>query len=381
MGITIKEKMARTHLFVDTNIFLDFYSYAKDNLGQLNKLIEYLSAEKIVLHLPEQVLNELERNRETKLKTSADQFRKESFPTAIPRHMQDYPNAKVYLESVDAALKARVSMINQAAAEASSKTLAADKVLEELIDKAQVYEDSDEVFGKAMQRMQKGNPPGKPGSVGDQYNWEFLLHNIPELEDLHIVSKDGDYSSGLNTGRPHPFLEKEWKQKKNANLHVYSELRPFLDRYLTGLENEAAELAALPIEPAPAVENVTPEVQEFEPLDILPAPHQVVHAVAAPNPEKTAAINALVLSGSFSETHVAIVKLEELRATLSTPDAERLLTAAVSNNQVSWIASDSDVFAFFTALLSEHPDLNHELADKAAGVFGFKPDDEDLDPG
>ncbi|HZS81053.1 MAG TPA: PIN domain-containing protein, partial [Herbaspirillum sp.] len=105
--------MARTHLFVDSNVFLDFYSYAKDDLGQLKRLIEYLHVDGICLHLPQHVINELERNRETKLKTSAEQFKKENFPTAIPRHMQDYPQAKEYSAAVDTALKKRTALINQ----------------------------------------------------------------------------------------------------------------------------------------------------------------------------------------------------------------------------------------------------------------------------
>lgn len=370
--------MAPTHLFVDTNVFLNFYSYAKDDLGQLKKLIENLGENKILLHLPQQVLNELERNREMKLKASADQFRKENFPTAIPRHMQDYPHAKVYSEAVDAALKARVLMINQAAAEASSKTLAADKVLEELVEKADVYAEDEGIFQRAVGRMQKGNPPGKPGSVGDQYNWEYLLEKVPN-EDLHIVSKDGDYVSGMNTGRPHPFLEKEWKQRKNANLHVYSELRPFIDKYLALLEAEAAVAAAAAhVEHAAAEHDVGGQnalVEEVEPAQVGGAP-----VVVSSNPEKTHAMDNLIKSGTFSDTHSAITKLEELRSTLSKDDAEKLLAAAIGNNQISWIASDSDVYAFFTALLGEHPDVDAGLTDAAAELFGLKPDDEDLDP-
>lgn len=373
--------MARTHLFVDTNVFLNFYSYAKDDLGQLTKLIENLGAEEIVLHLPAQVLNELERNRETKLKASADQFKKESFPTAIPRHMQDYPQAQIYSDAVDAALKARAAMINQAAAEASNKTLAVDKVLEELIGKSRFYAEDATIFGRAMQRMHKGNPPGKAGSVGDQYNWEFLLEKVP-AEELHIVSKDGDYSSALNTGRPHPFLEKEWREKKNAPLHIYSELRPFLDKYLKAvkeekeraeLEEAIRELEAV-LEDAPFVVNEV--AVEFE----MGVPAPPAQPVAEPNPEKEAAIDALVHSGSFAATHSAIAKLEELRATLNTEDAERLLIAALDNSQIGWIASDSDVYAFFTGLLNDHHDLDVDLAIQVAELFGLLPDDEDQDP-
>lgn len=374
--------MARTHLFVDTNVLLDFYSYAKDDLGQLARLVKLLHADGICLHLPQHVLNELERNRETKLKTSAEQFKKESCPIAIPRHMQDYPQAKEYSAAVDTALKMRAALINQAAADAGNKTLAADKEIEALIEKATVYPDDDATYALALQRMQKGNPPGKAGSVGDQYNWEFLLARVPD-EDLHIVSKDGDYSSLLNAGKPHPFLHKEWRDRKSADLHIYGELRTFIDRYLATLKEDTA-VNEHAVEP-PAVEQPTPTAADT-PVPVTGTAELVLPqitvtgsgSVIPANPEKEAAIEELVDSGSFATTHAAVAKLQPLRATLNKSDVERLLTAAIDNNQIHWIASDSDVYAFFTALLSEHTGIDPGLFEAAAEVFGKSSDEDGL---
>ncbi|WP_198521192.1 PIN domain-containing protein [Janthinobacterium sp. 64] len=89
--------MARIHLFVDTNVFLTFYSYTKDDLGQLKKLIENLGDDRIQLHLPQQVLNELERNREPKLKASADQFKKRKLPDLDPApHARQPPRCNLF---------------------------------------------------------------------------------------------------------------------------------------------------------------------------------------------------------------------------------------------------------------------------------------------
>ncbi|WP_316679564.1 PIN domain-containing protein [Ralstonia chuxiongensis] len=369
--------MARTHLFVDTNVLLDFYSYAKDDLGQLKRLIEHVHAEGICLHLPQHVMNELERNRETKLKTSAEQFKKESFPTAIPRHMQDYPQAKEYSAAVDTALKMRTALINQAAADAGSKTLAADKVIEALVEKAKVYPDDDATYARALQRMQKGNPPGKVGSVGDQYNWEFLLAGVPE-EDLHIVSKDGDYSSLLNTGKPHPFLHKEWKDRKSSDLHVYGELRTFIDKYLAALAEAAtSEQVAVEAQAATAIDAPAPVTGNLN-VVLPPLEMAASGSVTSTNSEKEAAVKALAESATFAETHAAVAKLQPLRATLNKSDVERLLEAAIDNSQIRWIASDEDVYAFFTALLSEHADIDAGLFEAVEEVFGKSSDDSEL---
>ncbi|WP_454826649.1 PIN domain-containing protein [Paraburkholderia xenovorans] len=371
--------MTCTHLFVDTNVLLDFYSYAKDDLGQLKRLIENLHDDGICLHLPQHVINELERNRETKLKASAEQFKKESFPTAIPRHMQDYPQAKEYSAAVDIALKMRASLINQAAVDAGNKTLAADKMIETLLSKATIYPDDDLTYGRALQRMQKGNPPGKSGSVGDQYNWEFLLAGVPDA-NLHIVSKDGDYSSLLNTGRPHPFLDKEWKEKKNAELYIYGDLRTFIDKYIASIEEaaQAQEVDSAAAQPAAVADELAPVAGDAAAAQVQNAT-DAGGIVASPNPEKDAAIQSLVHSSNFAETHLSVAQLQPLRATLNKLDVQRLLEAAIDNSQIRWIASDDDVYAFFSALLSEHPDIDAGLFEAAEEVFG-KPTDEGEEP-
>lgn len=475
--------MAETHLFVDTNVLLDFYSYTKDDLDQLQSLIDNIHPQGIRLHLPQHVLNELERNREAKLKTSAEQFKKESCPTAIPRHMEDYPQAKEYKDAVDAALKLRVFLINQAATDAGNRTLAADKKIDFLVkEKAEVYPEDGEAYLRALERMHKGNPPGKSGSVGDQYNWEVMLKKIPN-EDLHIVSKDGDYSSLLNSDKPHPFLQKEWWDKKQSNLHIYKELRTFIGKYLAakkeksednkhisktttseGLRDVAIDdLTIVPEEHSSSdslLEMTTNELKKSLTLAIDDAIQALASSynpdnthtvlirleqfrtvlnnldeefhlesaldnsqmslklaiddalqalVSHPNPtnthtaltllqqfratlnnldeelhlellldnnrisvdvEKEEAIQALVSSSNFANTHSAIARLQQLRSTLNYHDVERLLEAAFENNQIAWIASDDDVFAFFTSLLSEHQDIDAKLHEAALGVFG-----------
>jgi predicted nucleic acid-binding protein len=222
--------MPRTHLFIDTNVLLNFYHFADDGLEQLEQLIGMISNEGICVHLPQQVINELARNREAKLKAANDQFIKESFPSAVPRHMQQYPQRAEYVAAIELAKTLRKQLVSLALADASNETLATDGLLRSVFEKATKYPDDNDVFAVALQRMQKGNPPRKNGSVGDQYNWETLLKEVPNEADLYIVSKDGDYASLLNKSRPHPSLEAEWMEKKGGHLHIYGELRKFLER-------------------------------------------------------------------------------------------------------------------------------------------------------
>lgn len=359
--------MANTHLFIDTNVFLKFYHFTSDDLGQLKSLIAYLKEGDLILHLPEQVLNELARNRENKLAEAATAFRKdsESFSGSIPRHMQDYPQAKEYTDATNAARKALNSMINQASEEAASNMLAADHLIKDLIKVAHVYQEDVEVFSRASVRSQKGNPPGKKGSMGDPYNWEYLLKHVP-AGDLHIVSKDGDYISVLNSNMPLPFLQSEWSKEKTGSVYVYGTIKPFLGKYAT--KRQMDELDELVNNPVDIDEEIRLDDDDIALRDM---------AVDIIVQDKDEAIAMLVTSGSFATTHSAIERLEDLRAALNKDDAERLLTAAVDNNQISWIASDSDVYSFFKALLTDHPDLSEKLVAQAISLFGLAPTDED----
>lgn len=58
-------------------------------------------------------------------------------------------------------------------------------------------------------------------------------------------------------------------------------------------------------------------------------------------------VNALLLSGSFSSTHSAIIDLSDKIKYLSDEDIQKLIKASVENEQISWISEDEDVKEFF----------------------------------
>lgn len=368
--------MPHVHLFIDTNVFLNFYHFADDGLEQLEQLAGMIGENGICLHLPQQVVNELARNREAKLKAANDQFIKESLPSAVPRHMQQYPQFTEYVTAIEQAKKLRSQLASLALADASNETLASDGLIRAVFDRATKYPENQDVFSIALQRMQKGNPPGKNGSVGDQYNWETLLKEVPE-GDLHIVSKDGDYASLLNKSRPHPSLESEWGHRKRGHLHIYSEVRAFLKKY----SEMVAQMPPVQHVPQqPAEEPTTPHVVQHPPpveLPMVEAPTHSTQIIEEVDPEKEEAMQMLIDSGSFATTHGAISRLEYFRGMLRRSDAERLIRAAVDNAQIRWIATDSDVFAFFSSLLTEHSDIDDDLFEAAVDVFGLRPEPED----
>src|SRR5262249_36177359 len=156
----------------------------------------------------------------------------------------------------------------------------------------------------ARDRAERADPPGKEDSFGDRLNWELLLRHVDFFSDIHVVSKDSDYASLIDTTKPHPVLTKEWEGQKGAHLILHTELRTFLATHF------------------PDIKVVT---------DI----------------ERRAAIEALKSSGAFWVTHSAIAKLKEFEALLAAAEIDELVAAGLKNSQIRMIGHDSDVSAFY----------------------------------
>ena len=155
-------------------------------------------------------------------------------------------------------------------------------------------------------RMAIGNPPGKNGSIGDAINWTILFQSVPEGEDLHVISEDGDYYSAINEDAAHPFLEEEWMEKKKSSLRVYRTLSGFMKEHFDGVAFSFDK-------------------------------------------NKEALIDNLFSSGAFATTHHLIGKLEAF-SYFSLKEVEKILSAATDNNQFGWIVTDHDVSDFLNRI-------------------------------
>ncbi|WP_232917478.1 MULTISPECIES: PIN domain-containing protein [Pseudomonas syringae group] len=356
--------MATMQLFIDTNIFLNLYTYPDDDDGVVDELLDHIGADKIVLHLPKQVENEFERNRESKLHDAVREFQSRQFPTAVPNHMRGTDAAKRYQAAIDGAKEARRQLIANATSLALQNVLPMDEKIIGLFAKAARYEEDDVVFRLAVERSQRGNPPGKGDGVGDRYNWETLLMHVP-AGDLYVISKDGDYASPFSsfdktTVRPKKYLSEEWsKLKEGGSLHIYTTIKAVMSRFRQLVQQEQLEVVA--IEQAPPVIPMAPVSQVPIPTATATTASMPPTLTAAPQPptkdpalaaQIREAIGYLENSGSFATTHAAIANLEPYLDVLDYTDATLLFNAAVDNSQVRWVLSDDDVNNFYLKLTS-----------------------------
>lgn len=290
------------HVFIDTNILLNFFHFSRDELDALNDVFgshEHGAAE---VHLTEQVCDEFKRNRENKIKDALKRFREVKFSAELPSFMKGYEEYEG-IRKLSSELQSLVKTVSaKVDADIAAKRLLADRLISEIFSRAKIAETTPEIFAVASMRLTIGNPPGKSKSIGDAINWTILLQTVPDEEPLHIISEDGDFYSALNEDAVHPFLEEEWRKRKRSSLHVYRTLSAFMKQHFDGV-------------------------------------------AFAFDRTKDALIDDLSASGSFALTHLLIAKLEGF-SYFSLKEVERVLAAACQNGQFGWIVTDPDVSDF-----------------------------------
>lgn len=290
------------HVFIDTNILLNFFHFTKEEIDALGDVFASHEHGAATVHLTRQVCDEFLSNRENKIKDALKKFKDVKFAAQLPAFMKQYGEyEQIKLKSVELQdlAKAILKKVDVAVVE---NGLLTDALIKDIFDKSHPIPDTPDLYAKSQMRMALGNPPGKNGSIGDAVNWLALLEAVPVGENLHVISEDGDFYSTLDENRPHPFLKQEWKEVKKGDLLVYRTLSEFMKAHFDGV-------------------------------------------AFSYDKNKEALIDSLTESASFAETHNLVSKLEQF-SYFSLKEIQRILAAAVSNNQFGWIVDDNDVYEF-----------------------------------
>ena len=203
---------------------------------------------------------------------------------------------------------------------AASYSYKADTLIGQLFASAKPIETADKVLEAARLRTELGNPPGKPGALGDRLNWECLLSKVPNGRDLHLITRDGDFLADFKEKTANLFLIQEWKRRKNGSIIVHSNIKSFAT-----LVDSAIQFSN--------------------------------------DPAKKEAISQLASTGSFYGTHLAVAELMQHLDKLTLTDCEQILQTALDNNQVGGIMGDDDVQAFYQAVRAKLPLFGSDVAE------------------
>jgi PIN domain-containing protein len=299
-------------LLIDTNIYLEFFRFSKDDLEELRKLAELIRVGEIQLYMNQQLRNEFRRNRAKTLAAALRSVREAKIPATFPQVLRNYQRfAK--LDTARRQYAAEVDkLLERAREDAARRRLPADELLDELFGLATDLHVTAEIIQLAKDRFDRGNPPGKVRSYGDAITWETLLHHHPEHVSLDVITSDSDYLSPLRRMELQEFLEAEWQQVKQSHVEVFENLTTFFQKHYPDIKLSTEVAGEL-------------------------------------------AVAALESSGSFASTHGAIASLSKI-GDFSSEQVQRLIDAAFKNDQVGMIIHDADVKEFFERLLATFGD-------------------------
>ena len=322
-------------IFIDTSVFLSFYSVSNDDLEQLSKIIRLIEEREINILITSQVSRELWRNRDNKLVAAINELQscQPKIP-AIPRFMQEYAEIKEYRKLLEEADRARKSALSRARKEASDLLTSADAVIQQIFKAAGISELEDEIFNRAHKRMILGDPPGKSASIGDRVNWEHLLSSNSLRGGLHLVTRDNDFSSDLDKTRPHQVLLREWRERKAGELFVHSEIKQFLSTKFSNFNFSKK------VDMVKALENAR------TPLD-----HRAIKSSLAWIERKETAIQMFSEAKDEDDLLSAIDSLNALAIFLDDEDIARLCEIALDSDIVKWNSLENSVQSFFINII------------------------------
>lgn len=300
------------NLFIDTNIFLNFYHFSNDDLKELDKLSVTIRNKDIDLYLPEQVKNEFYRNRDKKIADALKEFERQKLENQFPHMTKQYPEYKKMRESIKAFETCKQDLCKSLEKDIISNNLEADKLIEKLFSRGTPIPLTTKIYNSAIRRFNLGNPPGKNNSYGDAVNWESLLSATKNNEELFIITEDGDYLSAFDKTKINSYLLSEWRQKKNSNITVYEGLSSFFR-------------AKFP--------------------DIKLAEEQ----------EKNLLIENLLASENFSKTNSILAGLAKF-PNFSRAQVNDILLASINNPHVYWICDQQFVNQTLHSIADRHLD-------------------------
>lgn len=295
--------------FLDSNVYLGLFRLPAKDLAELGKLVKVAEGGLLTLYLPDQVLQEVRRNRARVIAEFITPLHEATFAAQLPEMYRDSEEYKQLAESVSASKQARDQILIRLRSEARTESLPADLLLQKLFTcSTQIA--CDEVVELGRTRHALGHPPGKKGSLGDAVNWEALLQAAPRKATLNLVTNDSDFVSPLDREQPNEYLRQEWAERKCGKLVLYRNLPDFLkDRFAT-------------------IQLTT-------------------------NLRKASLIEELVASESFEQTHAVVAKLQRY-SEFELDEANRMLEGGLENDQIRWLANDDDVHGLFRRLIHAH---------------------------
>lgn len=218
-------------IFIDTNIFLDFYRIRNSEVSM--SYLKIINEHHDSIITGSQVEMEYKKNRQSVIVESQGKFKN-----------PDWNNLSVpaLLSEESETLRLQELRKEVASQQAAIKNKI-DKILSSPVENDPVYKSLESLFRNssannlsrehterqkirelAIKRFMLGYPPRKKNdtSIGDAINWEWIINCARKSsKNILIVSRDGDYGVNLRSGSfINDWLSQEFKQRTSEKLEI-----------------------------------------------------------------------------------------------------------------------------------------------------------------
>lgn len=215
-------------LFIDTNIYLDFYRIRNE---VKTSFLEHIEAVKGNLIVTDQVEMEFKKNRQSAILEGMKELK--SLPKVnVPSILKNDVSA-IALEKDYKKINERIKKLKIRLDAILENPIRSDKVyqiLQRLFKKKQKYDlhrnhkDRYDIRELAQKRFILGYPPRKKNdtSIGDAINWEWLIHVAKNYDvDIWIVSRDTDFGVTQNSKAfLNDWLKQEFQERINKTQKI-----------------------------------------------------------------------------------------------------------------------------------------------------------------
>jgi len=179
-------------LFIDANIYLDFYDAQS---RAIRKLLPPLGTVAENVFITEQIVHEVGRNKLAIAKRNFDEVLKRlKTDMGVPDFVVDVLGSKV--KTGFGPSKAQLNKVEKAMGAALEGMVQSTDMVSSGLQSVfrRAVRETEGELRLARLRRERGNPPGKKGdTLGDQLSWEQLLGRLSRGDELWIVSRDSDY--------------------------------------------------------------------------------------------------------------------------------------------------------------------------------------------
>ena len=243
--------MIRKLIFIDTNIWLDFYRARTEAGLALLKHAEAISDSIIVTY---QLEAEFKKNRQVAILEGISELKG---PTSIPRLglFSDAKATKALAKSVKEddkrvkSLKTRLARTLDKPALYDPVYKACQRIFHRTDSLVLTREDPTRhlIRRKAFRRFLHGCPPRKKNdtSIGDAINWEWMIRCATEQNaELVIVTRDSDYGLSFeNRSYVNDHLRQEFSERvsKKRKILLYVKLSDALKHFEVPISREEEE--------------------------------------------------------------------------------------------------------------------------------------------